>query len=48
MIQEATFGIGISLGWGFWVQAASVGVVVIGTIVVAATARAAADTGATR
>ena len=48
MIQDATFSIGISLGWGFWFQAASIGVVVIGTIVVAAAARPAADTGPTR
>ena len=40
MIQEATFGIGDLVGMGFSVQAATVGVVVIGTIVVAATARA--------
>ena len=36
MIREATFGGGISLEWGFWVQASSIGVVVIGTIVVVA------------
>jgi hypothetical protein len=36
MIREATFGGGISLEWGFWVQAVSIGVVVIGTIVVVA------------
>lgn len=40
MIREATFGGGISLEWGFWVQAVSVGVVVIATIVVMASARA--------
>lgn len=40
MMREATFGLGITLEWGFWVQALSVGVVVIGTIVVVATARA--------
>jgi hypothetical protein len=39
MIREATFGLGITLEWGFWLQALSVGVVVIGTIVVVATAR---------
>jgi hypothetical protein len=44
MIREATFGLGITLEWGFWVQALSVGVVVIGTIVVVATARAGAHT----
>jgi hypothetical protein len=36
MIREATFGGGISLEWGFWVQASSIGVVVVGTIVVVA------------
>jgi hypothetical protein len=36
MIREATFVGGISLEWGFWVQASSIGVVVIGTIVVVA------------
>jgi hypothetical protein len=34
MIREATFGGGTSLEWGFRVQASSIGVVVIGTIVV--------------
>lgn len=34
MIREATFGGGISLEWGFWVQASSIAVVVIGTIMV--------------
>jgi hypothetical protein len=36
MIREATFGLGITLEWGFWVQAVSVGVVMIGSIVVVA------------
>jgi len=44
ILREATFGLGITLEWGFWVQALSVGVVVIGTIVVVATARAGAHT----
>jgi hypothetical protein len=39
MIREATFGPGITLEWGFWVQALSVGVVVIGTILAVASAR---------
>jgi hypothetical protein len=47
MIREATLGLGITLEWGFWVQALSVGVVVIGTIVVVATARAGANGGDT-
>jgi hypothetical protein len=40
MIRQATFGLGITLEWGFWAQALSVGVVIIGTIAVEATARA--------
>jgi hypothetical protein len=36
MIRDATFGAGTSLEWGFWIQALSIGVVVIGTIVVVA------------
>jgi hypothetical protein len=47
MIREATLGLGITLEWGFWVQALSVGVVVIGTIVVVASARAGANGGDT-
>jgi len=41
MIREATFGGFMSsrLEWGFWVQAVSIGVVLVGTIVVMATAR---------
>jgi hypothetical protein len=42
MMREATFGLGITLEWGFWLQAVSVGVVVIGTIAVVATGRAGA------
>ena len=38
MIREATFGLGITLEWGFWVQASSIDVVVIGTVVVVTTA----------
>ena len=36
MIRDATFGLGITLEWGFWIHAVSVGVVAmaIGTIVV--------------
>jgi hypothetical protein len=45
MIREVTFRGGLSLEWGFWVQAVSVAVVIIGTIVVVATARAGAHTG---
>jgi hypothetical protein len=45
MIREATFGGGISLRWGFWVQAVSVGVVVVGTIVAVATERVGAQIG---
>jgi hypothetical protein len=46
MIREATFvGPLITLEWGFWVQAVSVGMVVIGTVVVVATAWAGAHTG---
>lgn len=40
MIRDATFGLGITLEWGFWVQALSVGMVVIGTILVVAGTRA--------
>jgi hypothetical protein len=47
MIREATFGLGITLEWGFWVQALSVGVVVIGTVVVVATAGAGAHSEGT-
>lgn len=39
MIRTATFGGGTSLEWGFWVQAVSVGVVIVGTVAVAASAR---------
>ncbi|HEY8235256.1 MAG TPA: hypothetical protein VIF85_01350 [Gaiellaceae bacterium] len=42
MIRDAAFELGITLEWGFWVHAVSVGVVAIGTIVVVATARAGA------
>lgn|SRR5512132_296124 len=42
MIRDITFGLGVTLEWGFWVHAVSVGVVAIGTIVVVATARAGA------
>ncbi len=49
MIREATFGgLGITLEWGFWLQALSVSVVVIGTVVVVATARAGAHSEARR
>jgi hypothetical protein len=44
MIRDAMLGLGITLEWGFWVHAVSVGVVAIGTIVVVATARAGAHT----
>ena len=47
MIREATLGLGITLEWGFWVQALSVGVVVIGTVVVVATAGAGAHSEGT-
>ena len=47
MIRDATFGLEITLEWGFWIHAVSVGVVVIGTIVVVATARAGANGGDT-
>lgn len=40
MIRQATFGLGITLEWGYWVQALSVAVVVIGAILVMARARA--------
>ena len=43
LLREATFGLGITLEWGFWTQAASVGVVVVGTIVAFMTARRGAD-----
>jgi hypothetical protein len=36
MIRQATLGLGISLEWGIWLQALSVGVVVIGTILAVA------------
>jgi len=42
MIRDITFGLEVTLEWGFWVHAVSVGVVAIGTIVVVATARAGA------
>jgi hypothetical protein len=32
MIRSATLGLGLTLEWGFWLQALSVGVVVTGTI----------------
>jgi hypothetical protein len=40
MIRQTTFRFGIAMGWGLWVQALSVGVVVIGTILAMASARA--------
>jgi hypothetical protein len=36
MISQATIGLGITLEWGFWLQALSVGVVVIGTVLAVA------------
>lgn len=36
MIRQATIGLGIALEWGFWLQALSVGVVVIGTVLAVA------------
>jgi hypothetical protein len=36
LIGQATIGLGITLEWGFWLQALSVGVVVIGTVLAVA------------
>jgi hypothetical protein len=36
MIRQATIGLGIALEWGFGLQALSVGVVVIGTVLAVA------------
>ena len=36
LIDQATIGLGVTLEWGFWLQALSVGVVVIGTILAVA------------
>jgi hypothetical protein len=36
LINQATIGLGITLEWGFWLQALSVGVVVIGTVLAVA------------
>jgi hypothetical protein len=40
MLSAAQTSVGISFEVGYWVQAVSIGVVIIGTIVVMATARA--------
>jgi hypothetical protein len=41
MIRQGTFGLGLTLEWGFWLQALSLGVMVIGTILVLAASRGA-------
>jgi hypothetical protein len=46
MIRQATLGLGLTLEWGFWVQALSVGVVVIGTILAVAPSRRPVSAGA--
>jgi hypothetical protein len=40
MIHTATIGLGFTLEWGYWVQALSVGVMVVGSILAVASARA--------
>jgi hypothetical protein len=43
MIRQGTFGLGLTLEWGFWLQALSLGVMVIGTILVWAASRGASE-----
>jgi hypothetical protein len=40
MIRQASIGLGIALEWGVWLQALSVGVVVIATVLAVARAGA--------